>query len=153
MTPGQIQFFVEFGSPGDFDLRILYRLAKSTFNSDFSFISSSQPSKSCCDYTAHPQILWPALTWRLTTLTIIHSMAGQHNTVDMSRLILEPDLHIFYCSYYSLTALFLYVNMPAQPAPRQQQQQGARKPPFADWPTIKILTPPQGISFSILRVM
>ncbi|KAJ3496825.1 hypothetical protein NLJ89_g10431 [Agrocybe chaxingu] len=26
----------------------------------------------------------------------------------------------------------------------QQQQQRVRKPPFADWPTIKILTPPQG---------
>jgi hypothetical protein len=32
------------------------------------------------------------------------------------------------------------------PAPSQQQQQQprVRKPPFADWPTIKILTPPQG---------
>ena len=27
---------------------------------------------------------------------------------------------------------------------QQQQQQRMRKPPFADWPTIKILTPPQG---------
>jgi len=27
---------------------------------------------------------------------------------------------------------------------QQQQQQRVRKPPFADWPTIKILTPPQG---------
>lgn len=27
---------------------------------------------------------------------------------------------------------------------QQQQQQRIRKPPFADWPTIKILTPPQG---------
>ncbi|KAF5354958.1 hypothetical protein D9756_005427 [Leucocoprinus leucothites] len=31
----------------------------------------------------------------------------------------------------------------AQPASQQQQKQ-VRKPPFADWPTIKILTPPQG---------
>lgn len=29
-------------------------------------------------------------------------------------------------------------------APQQQQQHRMRKPPFADWPTIKILTPPQG---------
>ncbi|TFK74034.1 hypothetical protein BDN72DRAFT_834042 [Pluteus cervinus] len=28
--------------------------------------------------------------------------------------------------------------------PTQQQQQVPRKPPFSDWPTIKILTPPQG---------
>jgi len=33
----------------------------------------------------------------------------------------------------------------AQAQPTSQQQQArARKPPFADWPTIKILTPPQG---------
>ncbi|KAF9447185.1 hypothetical protein P691DRAFT_802873 [Macrolepiota fuliginosa MF-IS2] len=32
----------------------------------------------------------------------------------------------------------------AQPTSQQQQQKQARKPPFADWPTIKILTPPQG---------
>jgi hypothetical protein len=31
-------------------------------------------------------------------------------------------------------------------ASQQQQQQRVRKPPFADWPTIKILTPPQGKS-------
>ncbi|KAF8891747.1 hypothetical protein BD779DRAFT_1621802 [Infundibulicybe gibba] len=31
----------------------------------------------------------------------------------------------------------------AQPAQQQQQQQ-VRKPPFANWPTIKILMPPQG---------
>ncbi|KAF8967927.1 hypothetical protein BDZ97DRAFT_1916500 [Flammula alnicola] len=30
------------------------------------------------------------------------------------------------------------------PSPQQQQQPRVRKPPFADWPTIKILTPPQG---------
>ncbi|KAH9485036.1 hypothetical protein JR316_0001940 [Psilocybe cubensis] len=30
------------------------------------------------------------------------------------------------------------------PSQQQQQQQRVRKPPFADWPTIKILTPPQG---------
>jgi len=37
------------------------------------------------------------------------------------------------------------------PAPAQQKQQPprVRKPPFSDWPTIKILTPPQGkFSFS-----
>ncbi|TFK23930.1 hypothetical protein FA15DRAFT_670017 [Coprinopsis marcescibilis] len=32
----------------------------------------------------------------------------------------------------------------SQQASQQQQQQRPRKPPFADWPTIKILTPPQG---------
>ncbi|KAF8897094.1 hypothetical protein CPB84DRAFT_1781550 [Gymnopilus junonius] len=30
------------------------------------------------------------------------------------------------------------------PSQQQQQQSRVRKPPFADWPTIKILTPPQG---------
>ncbi|KXN85311.1 hypothetical protein AN958_11411 [Leucoagaricus sp. SymC.cos] len=37
----------------------------------------------------------------------------------------------------------------AQPA-SQQQRKHVRKPPFADWPTIKILTPPQGV-FSLQK--
>jgi len=36
----------------------------------------------------------------------------------------------------------------AQPTSQQQQKQ-VRKPPFADWPTIKILIPPQGEHFAI----
>jgi hypothetical protein len=36
---------------------------------------------------------------------------------------------------------------------QQQQQQRVRKPPFADWPTIKILTPPQGKFYIGLKVI
>ncbi|XP_006461223.1 hypothetical protein AGABI2DRAFT_192757 [Agaricus bisporus var. bisporus H97] len=38
----------------------------------------------------------------------------------------------------------------SQPASSQQQQKEVRKPPFANWPTIKILTPPQG-QFSLQK--